>query len=91
MDRRKGPAYETYDAWVEKLRAFRESCGLTQEDIARHTRFSRTRYGAIEKGDSVVNFVHLFNLAEAFDVTMPDMLALEIPLKNAARLKEGRS
>ena len=84
---RKGPAYEAYLNWLSKLKELRQKYGLTQEDVARNIRFSRTRYGAIEKGESIINFVHIYNLAEAFGISMSDFMALKITQKNATRLK----
>ena len=83
----KGPPYDAYLAWVEKLKQLRLSLGLTQEDVAQRIRYSRTRYSAIEKGQSIINFIHLYNLAEAFGVSMPDLLALRVPKRAAKRPK----
>ena len=87
---RKGPAYKAYLKWIAELKEKRLALGLTQEDVASRIRYSRTRYGALEKGESVLNFMHLYNLAEAFDVSMSDMLTLKIP-KNRKKLFHASS
>ena len=81
--KRKGPAYDAYLKWVDKLKEFRLNLDITQEEIASLIPYSRNRYGAIEKGESIASFLHLYNLAEAFGVTVPQLLALRIPKKEA--------
>jgi len=67
----------TYEIWVSKLRALRESRDLRQEDVAKMIRISRPQYSAIESGQSIVNYNHLVALAEAFNMTPSEIMALQ--------------
>lgn len=65
-----------YETWVSKLRALRESRELRQEDVAKKIRISRSQYSAIESGQSIVNYNHLVALADAFNMTPSEIMAL---------------
>lgn len=66
-----------YEIWTQKLRALRESRDLRQQDVADMVPFSRSQYCAIENGKCVANYVHLYNLAKAFKMSLPAFLAMK--------------
>ena len=51
-----------------QLRAVRTARKLTQSQLASKIKLSRAQYTAIENGRSLINFVHLHNLAVALNV-----------------------
>jgi len=69
-----------YEIWVRKLRALRRSKGWLQKDvIERMPRgMSRCHYVSIEHGQSNVTYRHLYNLSQAFGLTMAEMVTLDV-------------
>lgn len=58
----------------EKLQALRESQGLTKMEIAGRAGISRQGYDNIESGESRPNIDTLAGLAQAFGVSVADLL-----------------
>ena len=61
---------------VRLLRLIRE---LTQDELARATGMSRSFVSLIEKGSHGVDVVRLLRLADALDVSLPELLDLASP------------
>jgi len=78
-----------YEIWTEKLRALRESRDWRQQDVADRVPFSRSQYCAIENGKCVANYVHLYNLAKAFDLHLPELLAM-VGVERSTKQKRKR-
>ena len=66
-----------YEVWVRKLRALRQEKGWRQQDVADSIHLSRAQYSAIENGESVINYKHIYNLAKAFGMTVADFIAMK--------------
>ncbi len=62
------PQFDPYERFLEKLREARKARGLTQGALAKKIKLSRAQFTAIENGRSLVNFVHLYNLAVALGI-----------------------
>lgn len=58
-----------------RLKAARTSCGLTQDDVARHLGLARSAVTQIELGNRAVTGLELHRLAEYLGRNMPDLLA----------------
>ena len=77
-DELKQQGQEACRQWASRLHALRLRLGWRQQDIAVHAGITRTQYCAIEQGRCIVNYVHLFKLAQAFGFTMGELLKLQI-------------
>lgn len=62
------PPDDPYRKFVAELRAVRMKRKLSQGDLAKLVNLSRAQMTAIENARSVINFVHLYNLAVALGV-----------------------
>lgn len=65
-----------YTLWTQKLKALRKNKGLRQQDIADKVTFSRSQYCAIENGDCIANYIHLYQLAKAFKMPLDEFIAM---------------
>lgn len=57
-----------------RCRALREKRGLSQLDMVRHHEFSLSHYQKLERGELDARFSTLRKLAEAYGVTMSELL-----------------
>lgn len=62
-----------------RLRAARESCGLTQDDVASELGIARSSVAQIELGNRGVGGLELGKLAHLFGRDMRDLVAVEYP------------
>lgn len=60
----------------EKIRVLREMKQWTQEQMAEKMKMSKSGYAKIEQGKSKVNTERLAQLAEIFDVDVPELLSM---------------
>lgn len=58
----------------KKIRLLRQSNSLSQENIANDLGISITAYSKIERGVTNVSITRLFQLAEYFGITAPELL-----------------
>jgi len=65
----------TQEELGRRLRASRESCGLTQQDAARHLGVSRSTVAQMEIGRRKVSGLELFKLARLYGRAVSDFLA----------------
>ena len=63
----------------QRLKGARESCGMTQEDLARQLRVSRSTIAQIELGNRTVSGLELSRLAYLFGKDLGSFLADEAP------------
>ena len=59
----------------ERLRALRESAGLSQEALAERADLHRTYVGAVERGERNIALINIHKLAEALECQPRDLLA----------------
>lgn len=64
----------------ENLRVLRETCGLTQEQVANVLEVDRSAYTYYEIGRTEPNMRSLVKLANLFRVTMDELLADDAPV-----------
>ena len=69
----------------ENLRVLRETCGLTQEQVANVLEVDRSAYTYYEIGRTEPNMRSLVKLANLFRVTMDELLADDAPAAAAER------
>ena len=62
---------------AEKIKALRESAGLTQAEVARMLGISRSGVNAWEMGLSVPSTQYIVELAKKFDVSTDYLLGIE--------------
>lgn len=62
-----------------RIRDLRDIQGLTTAEMAQKTGINQQEYEAYETGTSDFSFSHLFNIAEALDVDISDLLTGESP------------
>ena len=62
---------------AEKIKALRESAGLTQAEVARMLGISRSGVNAWEMGLSVPSTQYIVELAKKFDVSTDYLLCIE--------------
>lgn len=60
----------------EKIRLVREAKGLTQEQVAEKLQMSKNGYGDLERGDSDIKLSKLQQLADIFDMELPELVDL---------------
>jgi transcriptional regulator with XRE-family HTH domain len=60
----------------EKIRFFRHSKGITQEQIAEKLGITPVAYSNIERGESNISMKRLEEIAEALEVELLDLLSL---------------
>ena len=63
----------------ENLSLLRRRAGLTQEAVAEKIGVSRQTVAKWESGESAPDVVHADQLAELFNVTLDDLLHMELP------------
>lgn len=73
--RRRQSADTNLRAFGAKLRELRTARGLSQEQLAHAAGLHRAVVGFIERGERDIGISQLWPLAEALDVTVPDLLA----------------
>lgn len=61
----------------EKIRLVRQAKGLTQEEVANKLSMSVNGYGDIERGETDVNLSRLEQLANLFEMTLPELFSLD--------------
>lgn len=71
----------------EHLRVLRETCGLTQEQVANVLEIDRSAYTYYEIGRTEPNMHSLVKLANLFKVTLDELLADDAPVAAAERKK----
>ena len=64
----------------EHLRVLRETCGLTQEQVANVLEIDRSAYTYYEIGRTEPNMHSLVKLANLFKVTLDELLADDAPV-----------
>lgn len=60
----------------EKIRVLREMKQWTQEQMAEKMKMSKSGYAKIEQGKSKVNTERLTQIAEIFDIDVPELLSM---------------
>lgn len=60
----------------EKIRLVREAKGLTQEQVAEKLQMSKNGYGDLERGDSDIKLSKLQQLADIFEMDLPELVDL---------------
>ena len=60
----------------EKIRLVREAKGLTQEQVAEQLQMSKNGYGDLERGDSDIKLSKLQQLADIFEMDLPELVDL---------------
>ena len=58
----------------EAIRAARESCGISQENLAHATGIERAHMGRIERGETNISFLNLMKIAEALDTDLSEIV-----------------
>ena len=66
-------------ALAKRVRLLRRVRELTQDELARAAGMSRSFVSLIEKGSHGVDVVRLLRLADALDVSLPELLDLASP------------
>jgi len=61
----------------EKIRLVRQAKGLTQEEVAEKLNMSVNGYGDIERGETDVNLSRLQQLANLFEMSLPQLFSLD--------------
>jgi transcriptional regulator with XRE-family HTH domain len=61
----------------EKIRLVRQAKGLTQEEVAEKLAMSVNGYGDIERGETDVNLSRLKQLANLFEMSLPQLFSLD--------------
>jgi transcriptional regulator with XRE-family HTH domain len=57
----------------DRLRERRQSCGLTQEELAKRCRLHRTFVGSVERGERNVSILNLRTIAKALRLGVADL------------------
>ena len=79
-----------YRRWVAKLQQLRKQRRWRQQDVADRVSFSRSQYCAIERGHCIANYLHLFQLAEAFGISLPRLLTPLPPQEETSPQSDAR-
>jgi transcriptional regulator with XRE-family HTH domain len=62
---------------------------MTQQQVADGIDISRSHYSAIEHGRTVINYMHLYNLAKFFRVPLGDLMTFPM-LNGKGKLRRLR-
>jgi transcriptional regulator with XRE-family HTH domain len=76
-----------YEIWCRRLRQYRESLELTQEDVAFGIGISRSHYSSIEHGKTIINYAHEYNLAKYLGLTMEELIGFPMLRRKSRRKK----
>lgn len=72
---------------ADNIRAMRASKGFSQEDLAEHCGLHRTYIGSVERGERNISLENIEKLAEALNVTAPQLLTPNVGQSDAERFK----
>ena len=61
------------DAFGIRVRYFRKSLKLSQDELAEKSDLHRTYIGAVERGERNISLMNIFRLADALQVTAKDL------------------
>jgi transcriptional regulator with XRE-family HTH domain len=61
-------------AFGDRIRAARESLGISQECLAERAQLHRTYVGSAERGERNVSLINILKLAHALDVSPGELL-----------------
>lgn len=64
---RKSLNTKEYDLLLETLRDAREAAGLSQREVSRRLGFQESVYGAIERGERLLDVVEFVQIANAIN------------------------
>lgn len=56
------------------IRATREACGISQENLAHATGIERAHMGRIERGEANISFLNLMKIAEALETDLSEII-----------------
>ncbi|WP_242452814.1 helix-turn-helix domain-containing protein [Prosthecochloris ethylica] len=76
-DKLRRPSERITRVLASNIRAFREIRGLSQEALAEMCSCHRTYIGSVERGERNVTLSTLELIADAFGVSVPDLLTEE--------------
>lgn len=62
------------------LRDLRKNSGYTQEEFAAEAAFSRSYYTEIETGKRNVSLLNLVKIADALEISLPDLVGFQLPI-----------
>jgi len=80
-----------YEIWCRRLRQYRESRELTQEELALAVGLSRAHYCNIENGHTIINYKHLYNLAKVLRLKLEDLISFPMLRRKREKKKKTRS
>jgi len=66
------------DAFGIRVRYFRKSLKLSQDELAEKSDLHRTYIGAVERGERNISLMNIFRLADALQVTAKDLFDNQI-------------
>lgn len=69
---------EMRNVLASNLRAIRRDAGFTQEQIAKQSHIARSTYIAYEQGHTIPDAITLKLMAEAFNVSIDDILGHKV-------------
>ncbi|MBD2457900.1 helix-turn-helix transcriptional regulator [Nostoc sp. FACHB-87] len=61
----------------ERVRALRQTCGLSQEALALAAGLDRTYIGGVERGERNISLINIQKIAHALDVSAAELLQFE--------------
>ena len=73
------------DAFGIRVRYFRKSLKLSQDELAEKSDLHRTYIGAVERGERNISLMNIFRLADALQVTAKDLF--DNPIENGENTK----
>ena len=73
------------DAFGIRVRYFRKSLKLSQDELAEKSDLHRTYIGAVERGELNISLMNIFRLADALQVTAKDLF--DNPIENGENTK----
>lgn len=62
----------------QKIQYERKKRGLSQEDLEEKSRVSRRAISEIERGNSDIRYTNLYQIAEAFEITISELLDFKL-------------
>ena len=65
---------EEQRAFGAAVRAFRESAGKSQEDIAELANLHRTYIGGVERGERNISLQNIFKIARSLGITTEELM-----------------
>ncbi|MBO1062301.1 MAG: helix-turn-helix transcriptional regulator [Aphanizomenon flos-aquae CP01] len=66
------------DAFGIRVRYFRKSLKLSQDELAEKSDLHRTYIGAVERGERNISLMNIFRLADALQVTAKELFDNQI-------------